>query len=361
MSRFLPPLTLFWRFFLGLLVAALLPLLVTWFIARGVTTDNAQRLAAARLHDEALRIALHADGWLELNVETLSEHADTIAMRSMLPELQRPVLIAIANHQPWTQLAFTVGLDGVSLTRSDALAPINYSDRIYFKTTAAGQPLGQQMLISRTTNRPSWVCAVPIKDEVGKVVGVLAKTNGLNELTDQLANVKIGESGRAILIAPDGHLAGMTGAVFDKELRDWSKHPLFLNRESARGGVLHYIDDGRPTMAVLQAVRFGWLVAVQMDESEALQAVAETDRTMLILLMVAAMLAAAFAGIFAPGLSRPLVRLTTIADDMSRGHFDHEIPGTERRDEIGALSRAIERMTRSLRLAMERLTKETAE
>jgi len=42
---------------------------------------------------------------------------------------------------------------------------------------------------------------------------------------------------------------------------------------------------------------------------------------------------------------------------MSRGHYDHEIPGTERRDEIGALSRAIERMTRSLRLAMERLTK----
>jgi HAMP domain-containing protein len=42
---------------------------------------------------------------------------------------------------------------------------------------------------------------------------------------------------------------------------------------------------------------------------------------------------------------------------MSRGNFDQEIPGTDRRDEIGALSRAIERMTRSLRLAMERLTR----
>jgi methyl-accepting chemotaxis protein len=358
MSRLLPPLTLFWRFFLGLLVAALLPLLVTWYIARGVTGQNAELLAEARLRYEAVQIASRADGWLELNVETLAEHADTIAMRSMLPELQRPVLIAIAQHQPWTQLAFTVGLDGVSLTRSDSLAPINYSDRVYFKTTAAGQPLGQQMLISRTTNRPSWVCAVPIKDESGKVVGVLAKTNGLNELTDRLANVKIGDSGRAILIAPDGKLAGMTGAVFDKELRDWSKHPLFLNRENVRGGVLHYVDDGRPTVSVLQPVRFGWLVAVQMDENEALQPVAETDRTMLVLLMVATLLAAAFAAIFAPGLSRPLVRLTVIAEEMSRGHFDHEIPGTERRDEIGALSRAIERMTRSLRLAMDRLTKE---
>jgi methyl-accepting chemotaxis protein len=356
MRRLFPALTLFWRFFFVLVLAALLPLLVTWYIARGVTGENAERLAEARLRYEAVQIAGRADGWLQLNFETLAEHADTIAMRSMLPELQKPVLIDIANHQPWTQLAFTVGPDGVSLTRSDSLAPINYADRAYFKTAIAAQPMGQQMLISRTTNRPSWVVSVPIKDEQGKVLGVLAKTNGLNEITDQLANVKIGESGRAILIAPDGKLAGMTGAVFDKELRDFSKNPIFANRENVRGGVLRYLDDGRPTIAVLQPIRFGWLVAVQMDESEALRPVAETDRTMLTLLFVAALLAATFAAVTAPGLSRPLVRLTTIAEDMSRGHFEHEIPGTDRGDEIGSLAKAIERMTRSLRLAMERLT-----
>ena len=357
MPRIFPPLTLFWRFFFGLLLAALLPLLTTWYIARAVTVDNAQRLAEAKLRVEAERISAHADGWLQLNYESLAEHADTTAVRSMLPELQRPVLITIANHQPWTQVAFTVGLDGVSLSRSDSLAPINYSDRVYFKTTVAGQPLGQQMLISRTTNRPSWVVAVPVKDELGKVVGVLAKTNGLNELTDQLANVKIGDSGRAILLAPDGKLAGMTGATFDKELKDFSNRPLYKDRENVRGGLLRYVDDGRPTMAVLQPVRFGWLVAVQIDEAEALQPVKDTDRTMLVLLLVATVLAAAFAAIAAPGFARPLVRLTTIAEDMSRGHFDHEIPGTDRGDEIGALARAVERMTRSLRLAMERLGK----
>jgi methyl-accepting chemotaxis protein len=359
MLRFLPPLTLFWRFFFGLLLAALLPLLATWYIARGVVFENAQRLAEARLRSEAAQLAGRADGWLQVNYESLAEHADTTAIRSMLVELQRPVLITIANHQPWTQLAFTVGMDGVSLSRSDSLAPINYSDRQYFKTAIAGQPLGQIIAISRTTNRPAWIFAVPIKDELGKVVGVLAKTDGLNELTDQLANVKIGESGRAVLLFPDGKLAGMTGAVFDKELRDFSKHPLFQARENVRGGVLRYADpnDGRPTIAVLQPIRFGWLVAVQMDEAEAMRPVSDTDHTMLILLMVASILAAAFAAIAAPGFARPLLRLSTIADDMSRGHYDHEIPGTDRRDEIGALAKSIERMTRSLRLAMERLTK----
>jgi methyl-accepting chemotaxis protein len=353
----LPPVTLFWRFFFSLLVAALLPLGVTWWIARELSIENAERLAEARLYSEAVNIARDAAGWLRLNYETLSEHADTVAMRSMLPDLQRPLLVAIANHQPWTDVAFTVSRDGMSLSRSDSKAPIDYHDRIYFKNALDGQPMGQQALVSRTTGRPGWVIAVPIKDEVGTVVGVLAKTNGLSQLTDELANVKIGKSSRAILLTPDGHLAGETGYVFqnEKDLRDWSKHPLYLNRESTSNGVLRYVDDGVPTIAVLQPARFGWFVAVQMDEAEALQPVAEMNRTMQLLFLVAFMLAAAFAGIFAPGLSRPLVRLTTIAEDMSRGHFTHEIKGTERRDEIGALCRAIERMTRSLKLAMERL------
>jgi methyl-accepting chemotaxis protein len=357
MLRLLAPLSLFWRFFIGLLIAALVPLLATWYFARAVTVDNAERLAESRLSLEAQKIAARADGWLQVNFESLAEHADTTAIRSMLPELQRPVLIVIANHQPWTQLAFTIGLDGMSLARSDSLGPINYADRGYFKTAVSGQPLGQIIAISRTTNRPSWIFGVPIKDELGKVVGVLAKTNGLNEITDELVKSRVGETGRAVLLAPDGKLAGMTGAVFDKELKDYSKHPLFLGRENVRGGLLRYVDDGHPTLAVLQPIRFGWLVAVQIDETEAMQPVRETDRTMGVLLLISAVLAAAFAAIAAPGFSRPLVRLTTIAEDMSRGHFDHEIPGTDRGDEIGALARAIERMTRSLRLAMDRLAK----
>jgi len=362
MSRFLPPLTLFWRFFFGLLLAALLPMLGTWYVAHRVTFEKSQSLAEAQLRSEAAKLAGRAEGWLQVNYESLAEHADTTAMRAMLPELQRPVLVTIANHQPWTQVAFTVGLDGMSLTRSDSLAPINYADRAYFKTAVADQPLGPQLLISRTTNRPSLVLAVPIKDELGKVVGVLAKTNGLNELTDQLANIRIGKSGRAILLAPDGKLAGMTGAVFEKELRDYSKHPLFQQRENVREDVLRYADptDGRPTIAVLTPVKFGWLVAVQMDAADALLPVEETDTNMLLLLAGAIVVAAAFAAIAAPYFTRPLLRLTTIADDMSRGHFDHEIPGVERRDEIGSLAKAIERMTRSLRLAMERLTKTEA-
>jgi HAMP domain-containing protein len=47
--------------------------------------------------------------------------------------------------------------------------------------------------------------------------------------------------------------------------------------------------------------------------------------------------------------------LTAVAEDISRGRFEQELPEVDRGDEIGALARAIERMTRSLQLAMSRL------
>ncbi|QQS55985.1 MAG: HAMP domain-containing protein [Candidatus Competibacteraceae bacterium] len=49
--------------------------------------------------------------------------------------------------------------------------------------------------------------------------------------------------------------------------------------------------------------------------------------------------------------------LTAVAENISRGNFDRKIVGTERRDEIGALARAIERMAASIKLAFERLRK----
>ena len=351
----LPRVTLFWRFFFCLLVAALLPLGLTWWIARAFIAENAEHLAEARLNSQAASIARDAAAWLQLNFETLSEHADTISIRSMSPNLQRPVLIAIASHQPWTDEAFTVRRDGMTLSRSDSVDPDDYRDPKYFQTVLDGQSMGQKTFVSRTTGRPGWMVAVPIKDVDGKVVGVLAKTNGLGQLVDELNKVRIGKSGRAILLTPDGHLAGQTGVVFqnEKDLRDWSRHPLYLNRDSAGTGLLHYVNDGVPTIAVVQPARFDWYVAVQMAEAEALQPFAEINRTMLLLFLLAILLAAVFAAIISPGLSRPLVHLTAIAGDFTRGQFGQPVPGTERGDEIGALSRAIDQMGRSLALARQ--------
>jgi HAMP domain-containing protein len=53
-------------------------------------------------------------------------------------------------------------------------------------------------------------------------------------------------------------------------------------------------------------------------------------------------------------LSRPIIKLTHVADRISMGELDIEI-NTKRKDEIGNLAEAIARMQDSIRLSIERL------
>jgi len=346
---------IFGKLFLAFLLAALVPLLLTWYLARARAIEDASRLGEQQLKSVASRLGDKVESWLRINQQSLVEHASTMAMQSMRPDLQKPILISLSLHQPWSFLVFTIGADGMSVARNDNLAPINYADRSYFKDVSNGKAIGQQVVISRTINKPSWVVAVPIRDSYGRFIGALAKSNALSEITDVLVNERIGRTGRALLLAPDGKLIAQTGAVMDKELLDLSAHPAYKTG-IAGGETARYVDDGKLVLARIRKTRLDWVVAVQMPEDEVFERVQQTDVYMLRLLGTAAVLAAFFALIVAPGIANPIRRLTTITEEISRGNFEQEVKEAGRSDEIGALARSIERMTKSLRIAMSRLT-----
>jgi methyl-accepting chemotaxis protein len=346
---------IFGKLFLAFLLSALVPLLLTWYLARERAIEDASQLGEQQLKSVATRLGDKVEAWLRINQQSLIEHASTAVMQSMRADIQKPVLISISLHQPWSFLVFTIGPDGMSVARNDNLAPINYSDRGYFKDVSNGKALGQQVVISRTINKPSWVVAVPIRDAYGRFVGALAKSNALSEITDVLVNERIGRTGRALLLAPDGKLIAQTGAVMDKEMLDLSAHPAF-KIGIAGGEIARYIDDGKPVLARIRKTRLDWVVAVQMPEDEVFERVQQTDLYMLRLLGVAAVIAAFFALVVAPGIANPIRRLTTITEEISRGNFEQEVRESSRSDEIGALARSIERMTKSLRIALSRLS-----
>ncbi|SMQ95483.1 Cache 3/Cache 2 fusion domain-containing protein [Xanthomonas fragariae] len=54
---------------------------------------------------------------------------------------------------------------------------------------------------------------------------------------------------------------------------------------------------------------------------------------------------------------RPIQHLTTVAEELSLGKWNHTIAEVDFKDEIGTLARAISRLSNSVRLAMERLSK----
>lgn len=61
---------------------------------------------------------------------------------------------------------------------------------------------------------------------------------------------------------------------------------------------------------------------------------------------------------YARGISSPIVKLTDVADDISKGkNLNQDIEGTDRKDEIGQLAQAIGRLQTSVNITMKRLMK----
>jgi len=54
---------------------------------------------------------------------------------------------------------------------------------------------------------------------------------------------------------------------------------------------------------------------------------------------------------------QPIQRLTEVADALSMGKMNNIIEEVKLKDEIGTLAKAIARLSNSVRLAMERLSK----
>jgi len=76
-------------------------------------------------------------------------------------------------------------------------------------------------------------------------------------------------------------------------------------------------------------------------------------------LVIALVVAGVFVGLIAfftiTRIARPIVDLSKTADKISAGEVDTEVPFRNRADEIGVLASSIERLKRSLKVAMQSL------
>ena len=98
-----------------------------------------------------------------------------------------------------------------------------------------------------------------------------------------------------------------------------------------------------------------WTLLVEIDESEIMQPVLTLERNIVIGVVILLALTILFGLLFSFGISRPISKLTKVADDISRGKLDSFIDpkALESKGEIGDLANAFNRTVVSLKLAMD--------
>lgn len=347
---------IFPKMLIAMAAIAIIPLVLTWQYNISTTTERMTAHVNNQLDELSDGLVAYVDTWVEMNLRMLRQNAATSRMQSMNPEQQEELLKLIVKEYDWNYLAFTVGLDGNNIARSDGKALKYYGDRTYVSDVLRGKERGQQVLIGKTSGKPAFILAVPIHSGPnGRLVGVLAIAMTIAELSERITQAHIGETGYAFLLDEQGKVIAHQSPEFTRTQKDLSRHPAYMANYNRTSNIIYTDEDGRKLVSVNKSTRYGWTLVAEQAYDEAFAEVAAAKRNALIFMVATLVAVVAIAFLFSRGLSVPIQRLTVVAEKISHGQFDSEITYSSRRDEIGALANSIELLATSTRILMERM------
>jgi len=353
---------IFGKILATMLIVALIPLSLVWYLDYTKIRGGLQQNVEQRLGNTALLLANEVDQWVLMNQKVLQQNAALDDVTSMQAGRQKPVLQAILNEYDSAYLVFTTDSKGINIGRSDDKDPKDYSDRAYVKAVVGGAPLAKQVLVGKTSGKPAMVLAAPIRDPGGtsaSIKGVIAMAMHIRQLSKRITDTKIGRTGFAFILDGSGKVVAHQQAGAAPTTTDFSQHPAFVQRPKVDSVQINFEDNQEQKVAAVRRTQSGWYVVAQQNHEEAYASLRAAELVGVVVLVLTLIVVSVVAYVFSQGLARPIRNLTRIADELSRGGTPEKIEEVSRGDEIGQLAAAIDRMAASIRLAIKRLRKHT--
>jgi len=341
-----------------MLVVSLVPLGVFWGISFTETNDRVRENTENLLEQIAEGLGTQVDEWIDKNVRVIKTAARLSDIQSMDQRKQEPILKAICAEYPWIYLAFTVDPDGMNRARNDGKPLKDYSDRQYYKDVIKeGKALTWQTLIGKTSKKPALILAVPIKSG-DRTVGVMASAMNIDRISKSVAAWRKGRTGFAFLVDEQGKVVSHQVAQYVKTQKNLKNHPLIKAFErKKRPLTMSFVNEkGNEALGHVRGNDFGWALVVQQEHKEVFQTLKNIQRFAIILLAITVVCVTLIAWFLARRVTRPIMKLTNAAEQMSLGDLNVAID-VKSKDEIGHLAQALGRMQTSLRLAIGRLRK----
>jgi methyl-accepting chemotaxis protein len=180
------------------------------------------------------------------------------------------------------------------------------------------------------------------------LVGVLAFAISAKSITDKVSAVEgLGNTGEVLIVGAD--LLMRTQSRFSMTsdvLKTSIPSAVIVNAIDGMPGT-DVISDFRGTEMVVTAVPFDvhgtkWAIAAVQTQQEVMAPV--TDMRNMMLMVGGGLLAVAVAlgFLFSRSISKPITRLTGTMEALANGNLDVEVKGAGRKDELGAMARAVE-------------------
>ncbi|MBI5594418.1 MAG: HAMP domain-containing protein [Deltaproteobacteria bacterium] len=347
------------KFSILMLIATLIPLILFLVITYVQTTARINASTEAFLDQTSRGLAGQVNEWVDKNVRALRTIAKQPDIVSMDRAKQEPILRAFRDEFPWMYLTFVIDAKGMNLSRSDDKPLVSFSDRKYVNDILSGKSIGLETVIGKSSKKPTLVIAVPIKVNQF-TIGVMAGAMTLDNISEVVANSKIGKTGFAFLVDNlDNVVSHPNGDYTSSQINLSADPPIKAARNNTDNvtKIKYFTDEsGKETVGTATAINYGWLVCIHQGYDEVFADIKNLKIYAFFVLIVSAGIAVLIALFAGRSLTTPILALADAAKKMSLGDMDVKIE-IKSQDEIGVLAASITRLQASLRLAMKRLQK----
>jgi methyl-accepting chemotaxis protein len=346
---------IFLKMSLIMVLVVAVPLVLVWYISYEASESAISQNVDNRLSSTADQLRNYVESWVDMNALVLLQNSELPDMMSMEGLRQKGALESIVKNYDWVYLAFSTDINGHNISRSDNKKLKDYSDRHYVRQVLGGQPMGQQVVISKTTGDPAVVISVPIKDKQDRIKGVLALGMSLVDISKRVSSTRLGKTGYAILLDQDGKVISHINEEYTKKRVNLTNHPGFDALMLGNKNSLIYTNgEGEKIFCHIRKTKHGWALIVEQDYDEAFNALRIYNQKTKILVLISLVVVLIIAFVFSRQITRPIQSLKIAMDSLSRGNAHLEIADTVRRDELGDLAKAMARLTRKVAVNKKR-------
>ncbi|KOS66204.1 hypothetical protein AEA09_19225 [Lysinibacillus contaminans] len=358
----------------GKLIVAIIALVLVTCGALGIftwinSTNAVGEQVRSNLESRAEDVSKYIEEHFQLTLVEVEAIAEQATIQSMDFEEQKKYLNSrLEDNENYLSFGI-ITADGTAHYLDDTTADLG--DRDYVKAGFTGKSVMSEITISRVTGEPVILIVTPIETVTNEDALLLARIDGYY-LSEIVEDITVGNSGYAMMLDAKGTVIGHKNHTLVKEQ---SNAILAANESGEKTGealaVQKMVDntngyftfDTKETGTNLMGyhtLNNGWKMGVIAIEDEMFAGLSRLKSDFLVMTIIVSILGMLISFAISRSVSRPIRHVVRISEGLSIGDFTQEIPDKylKRIDEMGTVTRALDRMTDNMREMIAQVGKE---
>lgn len=339
------------------IVITILPALIIGFVAN----NKANSLLESSTKNNHLNVAINIADRTEQYLLDGQTAITILAKNPFVAELgsdnQTAVMKSFYEASGMFELIFCVDDKGIIKNvwpRTDFGGKKDFTDRQWYRdVTSAKKTIISDTYISAFTNMATAPIVAPIFDSTGNLIGYIGGNIKLGNITELTKKLNVGHTGRGIVL--DKNKFYVTDSRDEQKAK---KHALFENqtllnviKEGEHITLLTDFDKVESLVSYAPIGKTGWSVLNIQSKSEAYSNASDLRNLIITVILLSAISVAIIGYIFVRRITTPIKLAVDHLSVIAGGDFTQAVDDKflRRTDEIGQLTRALDKLQRDLR------------